>query len=105
MRVLSNNDELTSLIQGSALVMIKATASWCGPCRKITPAILALEERFGARVTFAEFDVDNAEDIAKFLQVEGMPSFFFFQGGALHRKIVGAREADVRGALEEMTAA
>lgn len=75
--------------------MIKATATWCGPCQKIHPKIveLANNEKYEG-VTFYEYDIDLVDDCPLQEHIRVVPTFLFFKKGELVHKIKGG---DVRG--------
>ena len=75
--------------------MIKATATWCGPCQKIHPKIveLANNEKYEG-VTFYEYDIDLIDDCPLQEHIRVVPTFLFFEKDKLVHKIKGG---DVRG--------
>jgi len=64
--------------KGTAVV--KWSAEWCGPCKRIAPAYekLAAETK---GVTFLHVDVDKNRDVAMEHQVRSMPTFMFWVNG------------------------
>lgn len=65
-------------------------ASWCGPCRLVSPSINALAQEYGDRLKVVKLEVDpNPEAVAK-CQVEGVPALRFFKNKALVASHEGA---------------
>ncbi|KAJ4885379.1 Thioredoxin H2 [Raphanus sativus] len=58
---------------------LKST-SWCGPCRMIEPAFIAMSAKF-TDVEFVKLDVDELPDVAKEFNVTGMPTFVLVKNG------------------------
>jgi thiol-disulfide isomerase/thioredoxin len=65
--------------------IIKLTASWCGPCKKIAPHVKTLNETFGKRYSYEyiEIDIDDALDLYAFLKkmkmANGVPTFLTYK--------------------------
>ena len=71
--VINSNDEYTAAIK-SGKTIIRLTASWCGPCKRIAPTYEGLAKRFPA-ISFYTVDVDKVRQV---LQSEGATSIPFF---------------------------
>lgn len=65
--------------------IIKLTATWCGPCKKIAPFVDSLNKHYASRYKFQyiEIDVDNAMDLYAFFKkmkmANGIPTFLTFK--------------------------
>ena len=65
--------------------IIKLTASWCGPCKKIAPFVSRLNEMYSKHYNFEylEIDVDDALDLYAFFKkmkmANGVPTFLSFK--------------------------
>ncbi|KAK1174968.1 thioredoxin-like [Acipenser oxyrinchus oxyrinchus] len=65
---------------GSKLVIVDFTATWCGPCKSISPFSYALAENY-KDVVFLKVDVDEAQDVAEVCQIKCMPTFQYYKNG------------------------
>lgn len=90
--------ELQALIKDKKAVAIDFYATWCGPCRMISPRFEALSEKF-PNVVFVKVDVDQAGEIAQNMQISAMPTFIFFKDGAKVTTVVGADPAQLEATL------
>lgn len=70
------NTELANA--GSKLVVVDFFATWCGPCKRIAPAIEKMSQE-NTNVVFLKVDVDEVGDLAAELSVSAMPTFLFFK--------------------------
>ncbi len=77
------------------------TASWCGPCRMISPVFQELAEGASDKVTFLKCDVDEQPEVAADAQVAAMPTFQFYKSGTLLHKLVGADVEGLKAAVKE----
>ncbi|KAI4382553.1 hypothetical protein MLD38_008504 [Melastoma candidum] len=77
------------------LMVLYFTATWCGPCRWMEPAVNELAEKF-PDVEFIKIDVDKLENVATQFEVEAMPTFLFVRNGAVVDRIVGANKSELQ---------
>jgi len=59
-------------------IMVDFTASWCGPCKRISPYFIELSKQFPNAI-FCKIDVDDCQDIAEYHRIRAMPTFILFQ--------------------------
>jgi thioredoxin 1 len=68
-----NNENFKSEIEeAEGLILIDFFASWCGPCRMISPVLEALEKEVPS-VKFCKVDVDKSPELARIFKVETIP--------------------------------
>ena len=71
-------------------VLLDFWASWCGPCRMLSPVVDEVaEER--ADVKVGKVNVDEQPDLAAQFGVMSIPTLLVFEQGKLVRQAVGAR--------------
>jgi len=71
-------------------VLVYFWASWCGPCRLMSPVVEWAAEQYGDRLKIVKMEVDlNPEAVAKY-QVEGVPALRLFKSGELLESTEGA---------------
>lgn len=70
-------------------------ASWCGPCRLVSPTINLVAQTYGDRLKVVKLEIDpNPNAVAK-CQVEGVPALRLFQDGELlasHEGAIGKQQ-------------
>ena len=75
--------------EASLPVIIKAHASWCGPCIQMTPIFEELEKEYKDKANFIVLNVDQARDIAINYGVTSIPTFIFIKNGEIVNKETG----------------
>ncbi|XP_051144589.1 thioredoxin H2-like [Andrographis paniculata] len=85
--------------QTSKLIVINFTASWCGPCKYMYPALDEFAEVY-KDVDFIKIDVDEFEDVAQEFQVQALPSFVLIKKGKKVNHVVGAKKEELRKKIE-----
>jgi len=76
---------------GGKLVVIDFFATWCGPCKRISPFLEQLSDSM-SNVHFLKVDVDEAEEIARNESVSAMPTFVLYKNGKRVTELVGASQ-------------
>ncbi|KAM4612241.1 thioredoxin b [Polymixia lowei] len=76
---------------GDKLVVVDFTATWCGPCKQISPHYQAMSEKSeNKNVVFLKVDVDEAQDVASHCDIKCMPTFMFYKNGQKVDEFAGA---------------
>ena len=96
--------DLRGIIASGRSVCVQFSASWCGPCKRITPEIskLALEM---PHITFFYVDVDEWPEISgnEGFSISQLPTFVFCKGGReVVQRVTGANLNVVKEALEKL---
>ncbi len=70
-----------SIIRSEKPVLIDFFATWCGPCKMLTPILKEVKDHLGDTVSIIKIDVDKNQQIANQCQVRGVPTLLLFQKG------------------------
>ena len=86
-----NDKSFTSEVINSDLpVLVDFWATWCGPCRSISPIIEELAKEFSGRMKVTKLNVDESPATPSQYGVRGIPTLILFKGGKIFDQIVGA---------------
>ena len=77
------------VLESQVPVVVDLFATWCGPCRMLTPVLERLAAAYDGRVKFVKVDVDEEPELASRFDVTGVPTLLVFKGGTLVDQIVG----------------
>lgn len=86
-------------------VVVDFTAVWCGPCQALAPVLAELQSEWSGRAEFYAVDIDKSPQIAKQMNITGIPVLAFYSGGKEVRRLVGLHtKAQVSAVLQEIAA-
>ncbi|MBQ9410283.1 MAG: thioredoxin [Bacteroidales bacterium] len=86
----ATNTNFQELLQDTKLVIVDFWATWCGPCRMISPILDELEEEMKDQITVVKVNVDDADEIAAQYRIMSIPTLLFVKNGEIVDKTVGA---------------
>ncbi len=70
-------------------VLVDFTATWCGPCRALSPIIDQVAEELVGKVKVGKVDIDEAPLTAGKFGVRGVPTIMIFKNGERLAQHVG----------------
>lgn len=88
MNVIDQNN-FEEIINSKPVALVDLWASWCGPCRMLSPTVDDIAEQYEGRVAVAKCNVDDNDEIAANFGVRSIPTLLFFKNGELADKTVG----------------
>ena len=83
---IENASQLLQILKNNeSLVILRFTATWCGPCKRIEPVVQGWLQSMPATVNFYTLDVDKNPEIYSFLKskkrVNGIPAILCYTHG------------------------
>ncbi len=88
------NTNFAEMLAGDKPVLVDFWATWCGPCRILSPTVDEIADEYADRITVAKCNVDDAEEIAMQYRIMSIPTLLFFKGGEVVDKRVGVVSKD-----------
>lgn len=79
------------LISSETPTVIDFFATWCGPCRMVTPILEDLKSDMGDDVRVYKIDVDQNPHLAAQYQVRSIPTLMIFKDGKLQWRQAGVQ--------------
>ena len=70
-------------------VLVDFWATWCGPCRTISPIIDELATELEGKAVVGKVNVDNNSEIPQNYGIRNIPTLLLFKNGELVDKMVG----------------
>ena len=62
---------------GNKPTIIDFYATWCGPCKRLSPIMEQLAKEYNGKVQFYKVDVDKERELAMMFGIQSIPSILF----------------------------
>ncbi|ADU65348.1 thioredoxin [Desulfurispirillum indicum] len=89
----------SDVLQSSTPVLVDYWASWCAPCRMLSPTIDALAEEFVGKAKVGKVNVDENPQTSQKFGVRSIPTIMIFKGGQVVDQAVGVQSKEALKAL------
>jgi thioredoxin len=76
---------------GDKPTIVDFTASWCGPCQRISPILEELAKEYEGQITIYKVDVDKEKGLAHAFNVSSIPAVLYIPLEGEPVMTVGAR--------------
>lgn len=72
-------------------VLVDFTATWCPPCKILTPIIEELAKELKSKAKIVKLDIDGHQALAQKYGVMSVPTMIIFKDGKETKRIIGLR--------------
>jgi thioredoxin 1 len=94
------------VLRSETPVLVDFHATWCMPCRMLSPVLEKLSQEFEGRVKIVKVDVDEEPDLARGFEISAVPTLKIFDLGHVKETIQGlASPQALRAKLDATCAA
>lgn len=83
------------------IVIVDFYADWCGPCKRLAPALEKMAEQH-TNVHFYKVNVEENVAISKRYKISAMPTILFFKSHEQVDKVIGADISKITDKLEAL---
>ncbi len=87
-------ENFNEIVKSEKPVLVDFWASWCGPCRMVSPIIDQIAEEYEGKISVGKVNVDDEGALAAEFAVVSIPTVILFKDGKEVGKLVGAHSAD-----------
>ena len=79
---------------GKKPAIVDFTATWCGPCKRLSPILEELAKEYKGKIVIYKVDVDKCEDLARAFNISSIPALLFIPMEGEPEMIVGLRSKE-----------
>lgn len=79
------------VMEANVPVLIDFWASWCGPCRMMSPVIDKIAEEMGDKLKVCKVNVDENHELAEKYEIMTIPAFIVIKNGAEAGRTIGVQ--------------
>lgn len=80
------------IINGDKPVLIDFYATWCGPCKAMSPIVESIGKELQGQARVLKIDVDKNQALAAQYQIQAVPTFMIFKKGQVVWKQPGGAD-------------
>lgn len=94
-KIISVNDDSfeKEVLNHNETVLVVFSASWCGPCRSLTPILEKFADESGD-VKVVKIDVDEAISVSSKFGIKGVPTLIAMKDGKEVNRHIGVASKD-----------
>jgi len=76
--------------EGKLPAIIDFYATWCGPCRKLSPIVEELAEKYDGKFIVYKVDTDQEPQLAQSMGIQSLPTLLFIPAKGQPQSSIGA---------------
>ncbi|MDI6732949.1 MAG: thioredoxin [Planctomycetota bacterium] len=91
------------VISADSPVIVDFWASWCAPCRMLSPILDKIAVEYQEKVKVVKLNTDENPQIATDYHISAIPTILFFKDGKVVNQVVGIKQpAELRKIIDEI---
>jgi thioredoxin 1 len=84
------NENNYKTFSNNGLVLVDIWATWCGPCKMISPIVDEISSDYQGKLSVGKLDADSNREIVTELGVRNIPTILLYKNGEIVDKSTGA---------------
>ncbi len=91
---ITENNFQQDVIESSMPVLVDFFATWCGPCRMVSPIVEEIADERAGKLKVGKVDVDQQPGLAQRFNITGVPTLILFKDGVVAETVIGAESKE-----------
>ncbi len=83
-----NKDEFETIVK-SGIVLVDFFATWCGPCKMLSPVLDEVANELNGKIDIVKVDVDQESGLAQQYGIMSVPTMLIFKDGVVIKQLQG----------------
>lgn len=97
-----NNTFMEEVMSSETLVLVDFYTVWCGPCKKLSPVLENIAEKYEGKIKVVKVDVEEEVSLATLFRIASVPTVMFFKSGKAVGSFVGYKsEQEIETLIEK----
>ena len=97
--IITKDNFEAEVLQSDIPVLVDFWASWCGPCKMLSPIIAQIAEEQAGKVKVGKVNVDEQPELAAQCRVMSIPTLMVFKNGEVVNQSLGVQPKEQVEAL------
>ena len=89
---ITNQNFEEEVLKSEIPVLVDFFATWCGPCKMLSPIISEIAEEYQGKIKVGKVNVDNNQELAIKYDVMSIPTIMAFEKGNPIKTFVGVTD-------------
>jgi len=85
-------ESFKEIINGDKPVLVDFFATWCGPCKAMSPTIDVLGKELQGKARVLKIDIDKNQSVATHFHIQSVPTLMIFKKGEIVWRTSGAMD-------------
>ncbi|MCC0630669.1 thioredoxin [Clostridioides sp. ES-S-0108-01] len=88
-KIINKNEFINEVENKEGLVVVDFFATWCGPCKMLSPIYEALGNEMAEKASFLKVDIDQSIELTQQFEVSTVPTVIIFKDGKPVDRLIG----------------
>ena len=101
---MNKKETFQDIISSNTPVLVDFFATWCGPCKTMSPILESFAKQMGDKVRVIKIDIDKATAASAVYKVQSVPTLILFQKGKILWRVSGVvQKQQLEQVIKELT--